>query len=84
MNQADRPKRNADRDKKHYELTPRDKVSRLDAEKRVDHRAVLPQIPTWINQKGSQSEASFPATRPVYGTVATDAPSRKGSQIRKL
>jgi hypothetical protein len=50
----------------------------------VNRCAVLPQIPTWINQKGSQSEDSFPATRPVYGTVATDAPSRKGSQIRKL
>ena len=55
----------------------------LDA-KRVNRCAVLPQIPTWINQKGSQSADSFPATRPVYGTVATDAPSRKGSQIRKL
>jgi len=52
--------------------------------KRVNRCAVPPQIPTWINQKGSQSEDSFPATRPVYGTVATDAPSRKGSQIRKL
>ena len=50
----------------------------------VNHRAVLPQIPTWMNQKGGQSGDSFPATGPVYGTVATDPPSRKGSQIRKL
>ncbi len=52
--------------------------------KRVNHRAVLPQIPTWMNQKGHQSGASFPATGPVYVTVATDTPCRKGSQIRKL
>ena len=52
--------------------------------KRVNHRAVLPQIPTWMNQKGHQSGASFPATGPVYVTFATDTPCRKGSQIRKL
>ena len=30
-----------------------------------------------VNQKGSQSGASFPATRPVYVTVTTASPSRK-------
>jgi len=36
-----------------------------------------PQRSTWKYQKGIQSGASFPVTRPVYVTFTTVSPSRK-------